>query len=135
MLSVQHDSMNVFYSTWWLKGIIFHKSFSLLRGFFQLQSCWFISDRCFERSTYFRFSPENAYTKVLFCLLIIFTYLLLFFDYGFYTSFHFATVSHFSLKKCFLKKLKTSLEAYFFKHDFYASTNRFHAVRTKSLQW
>ena len=60
MLSVQHDSMNVFYSTWWLKDIIFHKSFSLLRGFFQLQSCWFISDRCFERSTYFRFSPRKC---------------------------------------------------------------------------
>ena len=42
------------------EGIIFHKSFSLLRGFFQLQSCWFISDRCFERSTYFRFSPRKC---------------------------------------------------------------------------
>ena len=118
MLSVQHDSMNVFYSTWWLKDIIFHKSFSFLRGFFQLQSCWFISDRCFERSTYFMFSPR----KCLHQSSILPTYHIFLRTFIFwlrlYTSFHFATVSHFSLKKCFFKKLKTSLEACFSNRTF-----------------
>ena len=64
-LLVELASMIVFYSIWWMEGINFYKSLSLVlfffSFFFQLLCYCFLWKNCFKRSPYFTLFPQKYY--------------------------------------------------------------------------
>ena len=69
------------------KALFFIKVFRYSEGFSNCSLAGLFQTGVLKEVHILGFLQENAYTKVLFCLLIIFSYLLLFFDYGFIQAF------------------------------------------------
>ena len=80
------------------KALFFIKVFRYSEGFSNCSLAGLFQTGVLKEVHILGFLQENAYTKVLFCLLIIFSYLLLFFDYGFYTKLSFCDCFTFFFK-------------------------------------
>ena len=110
------------------KTLFFIKVFRCSEGFSNCSLAGLFQTGVLKEVHILCFLQENAYIKVLFCLLIIFFYLLLFFDYGFIQAFILRLFHIFLLKNVFLKNSKS-----LWKHVF--SNRTFMLLQIGFMKW